>query len=113
MFEEKREYPRALTDLRLYISSPQIGGFFCPTRDMSAKGINIETPEQMVEGSEFEIEINLDDLEETIKARGRVVRSWLDGNQWLAGIELLGMDYSDFLEMYNFTLEKIDQEKEN
>lgn len=109
MYEEKREYPRVLVDERLYGVLDTGESFYCKTRDISAKGITIETPHEAKVGSEFEIELDFEELDEVLKARGRVIRNWKENEQWLAGITLLGMDNSDFLDLLDFTLSKVEK----
>lgn len=110
MYEEKREYPRASVDERLYFVSDAGESFYCTTRNISAKGITIEVNKEIAVNSEFDIELDLEEMDEVLKARGRVIRSWQEDNQWLAGIQLLGMDNSDFLDLLDFTLSKIEKE---
>lgn len=110
MYEEKRKYPRVHTDVKLYLQSTEFGSFYATAKDISAKGITLESEKKLPDQSEFEIELDLEGPEDILKARGRVLRSWEEDGKHLAGVELLGMDPMDFLDLLDFTLSKTQEE---
>lgn len=87
---ERRRFPRLSNDSSLFLQ-PLIGALRaipCLARDISARGLQVQTTQPLPDGERIEIWIKLDDQPGTFLLRGRVRWSRQEDQQYVLGIAL-------------------------
>ncbi|MDH5718394.1 MAG: PilZ domain-containing protein [Spirochaetia bacterium] len=102
---ESRRYPRS--DVPLIISyyseenSEERKGM---AKDLSANGISFETDTTYEKDDILKLKMVLENLNKTIEASGRVVRSEVFEDKSVTAVELFNVDYEDFITILDYSL---------
>ncbi|HBS04695.1 MAG TPA: hypothetical protein DEA96_07015 [Leptospiraceae bacterium] len=94
--EEKRKFPRADLVFRIEYRTlkeeqPRAG----MTRDLSLGGVSLETDGPLDKGTPLSLTFSFPELEGTIHATGRVVRSWEDQGKHYTALRFTAVHQDD------------------
>ncbi|MBU45485.1 MAG: hypothetical protein CMN76_19905 [Spirochaetaceae bacterium] len=94
--EEKRKFPRADLVFRIeYRTLKEEQPHTGMTRDLSMGGVSLETETPFDKGTPISLSFSFPELDGTIHATGRVVRSWQDGDKCFTALKFTAVHQDD------------------
>lgn len=96
IMEEKRKFPRADLVFRIeYRTLKEEQPHTGMTRDIGLGGVSLETEAAMEKGTPLSLTFSFPELEGTIHATGRVVRSWEEDGKIFAALKFTAVHQDD------------------
>ena len=96
--EEQRKYPRADVVFNLeFFTDKDVSLIPSKSRDISLGGISFKSDEKYVTDTGLTLTLNMAELPQPVTARGKVVRSWQDSEEFFTAIEFTEIDGADLM----------------
>ncbi|MCB1167758.1 MAG: PilZ domain-containing protein [Leptospiraceae bacterium] len=94
--EEKRKFPRADLVFRIeYRPLKEESAYLGMTRDLSLGGVSIRTEQGLEKGAPVALSFSFPELEGSIQATARVVRSWQEGEHTYTALKFTAVLQDD------------------